>query len=234
MTAVTQHAPTELLSAFLDGELPAGDGRSVEEHLTRCPSCRAELASLTRVVESLRRLERAAPPPALAQHVQRRIALATPRANALGRLEDELTRLRPLIAILMPFAVVVALAAILYFFASTLDRLENRGPAIVIPTREVARAYREPGTEAPPVRRDAGGRTFERTADAWRQLDLPPAPPREVPPGTPEAATLLAAHPWLADLLADADAVTFLLDGEVIRLHSSKEGRGERLSRGGL
>ena len=46
MTVLTQHAPTELLSAYLDGELPAGDGRRVEEHLTRCSSCRAELASL--------------------------------------------------------------------------------------------------------------------------------------------------------------------------------------------
>ncbi len=219
MTALNPHAPTELLSAYLDGELPAGDGRRVEDHLALCPSCRAELASLHRVVDSLRRLERAAPPPALAQHVQRRIALAAPRAGALARFEDELARLRPLIAIFMPFALVVALAAILYFFASTLDRLENRGPAIVVPTREAARAYREPGTEDLP-RRDAGGRTFERTAGAWRQLDLPPAGPREVPPGTPEAAALLGAHPWLADLLAEGDAVTFLLDGEVVHLQS--------------
>jgi anti-sigma factor RsiW len=223
VTALNPHAPTELLSAYLDGELPAGDGLRVEEHLALCPSCRAELASLHRVIDSLRRLERTAPPPALAQHVQRRIALAAPRATALGRFEDELARLRPLISIFMPFAVVVALAAILYFFASTLDRLENRGPALVIPTPEAARAYREPGTDTP-ERREAGGRTFVRTAGAWHQLDLPPASPREIPPGSPEAAALLAAHPWLGDLLADGESVTFVLENEVIRLQTGETG----------
>jgi hypothetical protein len=225
VTVVTQHAPTELLSAYLDGELPAGDGRRVEEHLTRCPSCRAELASLSRVVESLRRLERAAPPPALAQHVQRRIALAAPRTASLSGLESELARLRPLIGIFMPFALVVALVVILYFFASTLVRLESRGPTIVIPTREAAEAYREPGADT--LRRDAGGRTFEHTAGGWRQLDLPASPtPRDVPLGTPEAAALLATHPWLGELVSDGDAVTFLLDGEVLHLQPGKEGRG--------
>ena len=223
MTALHPHAPTELLSAYLDGELPAGDGRRVEEHLALCPSCRAELTSLHRVIDSLRRLERTAPPPALAQHVQRRIALDAPRVTALGRFEDELARLRPLIAIFMPFAVVVALATILYFFASSLDRLENRGPAIVIPTPEAARAYREPGTDVPD-RREAGGRTFERTAGAWRQLDLPPTIPRTIPAGSPEAATLLAAHPWLADLLVDGESVTFLLENEVVRLQEGETG----------
>jgi anti-sigma factor RsiW len=222
-TALAPHAPTELLSAYLDGELPANDGRRLEEHLALCPSCRAELTSLHRVVDGLRRLERTAPPPALAQHVQRRIALDSTRATALGRFEDELARLRPMIAIFMPFAVVIALAAILYFFASTLHRLENRGPAIVIPPPEVASAYREPGTDALD-RREAGGRTFERTGDAWRQLDLPPAAPRDVVAGTPEAAALLAAHPWLGDLLADGGSVTFTLEDEVVRVVQGETG----------
>ena len=219
MTALTPHATTDLLSAYLDGELPAGDGRRVEDHLEACPSCRAELASLHRVVESLRRLERTAPPPALAQDVQRRIALAAPRPSALGRFEEEMARLRPRIAVMMPFAVVVALAAILYFFAATLERIENRGPAIVIPSREAARAYREPGADAPALRREAGGRAFERAGDGWREIGLPAAAARrEIAPGGPEAAGLLAAHPWLADLLVDGDSVTFRLGEEVVLL----------------
>ena len=141
--------------------------------------------------------------------------------------------LRPLIGIFMPFALVVALVVILYFFASTLVRLESRGPTIVIPTREAAEAYREPGADT--LRRDAGGRTFEHTAGGWRQLDLPASPtPRDVPLGTPEAAALLAAHPWLGELVSDGDAVTFLLDAEVLHLQPGKEGRGERLPPGGL
>lgn len=218
MTALNPHAPTELLSAYVDGELPENDGRRLEEHLALCPSCRAELTSLHRVVDSLRRLERTAPPPALAQHVQRRIALDSTRATAFGRFEDELARLRPMISIFMPFAVVIALAAILYFFASTLHRLENRGPAIVIPTREAASAFPEPGVESA-ARREAGGRTFERAGNAWRQLDLPAAAtPREIAPGSPEAAALLEAHPWLGDLFVEGDSVTFALEDEVVRV----------------
>lgn len=229
MTSLTAHASTDLLSAYLDGELPASDGRRVEAHLALCPSCRAELASLHRVVESLRRIERTAPPPALAQHVQRRIALDAPRTSALARFEDEMTRLRPRIAVFMPFAVVFSLAAILYFFASTLDRLENRGPAIVIPPREVANAYREPGTEpaADPARlsREAGGRSFERRGDGWRQLGLAEgAAPRDVAPGSPEATALLAAHPWLAELLAEGEAVVFQAGEEVLRLRGGATG----------
>lgn len=218
MTAATAHAPTDLLSAYLDGEVAAPEGRRIEEHLALCPSCRAELASLHRVVDSLRRLERAAPPPALAQHVQRRIALDAPRTNALVRFEEELARLGPRIAVLMPFAVILALATILYFFAHSLERIENRGPSIVVPSPEAARAYREPGTVE---QREAAGRTFEREGDAWIELDLPPTPPRDVPLGTPEADALLTANPWLAELLEDADQVVFRIEDRALCLHES-------------
>ena len=52
MTALGVHATTDLLSAYLDGELPAGDGERIEAHLGRCASCRAELDSLLSLADS--------------------------------------------------------------------------------------------------------------------------------------------------------------------------------------
>lgn len=139
MTALGIHATTDLLSAYLDGELPAGDGERVEAHLGRCPSCRAELDSLRRVVDTLRRLDRAAPPPALEQHVARRIALEGRRTGLLARFEDEAALFRPRIAALMPFMLAFALAAMLFFFALTLVEMEHRGPVLVVPPPGAAR-----------------------------------------------------------------------------------------------
>lgn len=228
MTALGTHATTDLLSAYLDGELPAGDGERVAAHLGRCPSCRAELDSLRRVVDTLRRLDRAAPPPALEQHVARRIALEGNRTGLLARFEDEVARFRPRIAILMPFTLVFALATMLYFFAQTLVEIENRGPAIVVPPPEAARAFREPGAPAGEVR-SAGGRSFRRAGDAWLEIDLAPgAVPREVAAGSEEAAALRREHPWLDELLAEAQAVVLIEGGEPVRVHAAAEaGKGE-------
>jgi negative regulator of sigma E activity len=51
----------EQLSAYVDGELPAGERALVEEHVATCAECRAEVAALTQ----LRRVLRALPAPAL-------------------------------------------------------------------------------------------------------------------------------------------------------------------------
>lgn len=225
MTALGAHATTDLLSAYLDGELSTGDDERIEEHLGHCPSCRAELDSLRRVVESLRRIERTAPPPALALHVVRRVALEGRRPGLLARIDDQFERLRPRIAILTPFAVTFALATILYFFAHTLAKVENRGPSIVIPPPEAARAFVEPGTgERVEAVRTVGSRSFRRVGDAWLQAGVPAdAAAREVAVGSEEAAALRRSLPWLDELLDDAPAVVLELDGETVRVLAAAE-----------
>lgn len=234
MTALGAHATTDLLSAYLDGELAAAEGARVEHHLDGCPSCRAELDSLRRVVDSLRRLERTAPPPALAQHVVRRVALEGGRPGLLARFEDQASLLRPRIAILTPFAVVFALATILYFFAHTLAEVENRAPTIVIPPPEAAREYLEPrageaaeaviGTVA-----TAGGRSFLRVRDAWIETGVPDgAAPRAIEPGSEEAAAVRRSLPGLDDLLGGAPGVVLMHDGEPVRIErAAAAGEGE-------
>jgi len=62
----------ERLSAYLDGELSAGERREVAAHLEVCEECRRELDVLTRLDAVLGRLETAAPPQ-LAQRVLERL-----------------------------------------------------------------------------------------------------------------------------------------------------------------
>ena len=50
------------LSAYLDGELPAGRARAVERHLAGCAACAARLEGLRRAQAALRAIPRSAPP----------------------------------------------------------------------------------------------------------------------------------------------------------------------------
>ena len=59
----------ELLTEYLDGELPAGDAASVEEHAAECEACRAELEALRQTSALLKSLPRADAPAGLAQNV---------------------------------------------------------------------------------------------------------------------------------------------------------------------
>jgi hypothetical protein len=70
----------DLLSAFLDGEADASERRLVEEHLSACAACRAELEGLRRTVAGVKGLPKLAAPPELA----RRIAEALPAATVEG------------------------------------------------------------------------------------------------------------------------------------------------------
>ncbi len=54
--------PGELLSAFLDGELVAGERRQVMSHLAECAECRAELADLDAARSAVRSLPMLDPP----------------------------------------------------------------------------------------------------------------------------------------------------------------------------
>lgn len=225
MSAREACMPVELLSSYLDHELDRGESLRVERHLAACPGCRTQLASLRRVVDNLRRLERSAPPPTLAQHVQRRVALDRSPTSRLRRFEAELQRLRPRLSIFLPFAVVFALAAILLLFTDRLDRDRNRGPVVVIPPPEAVEAFGDPDRELRrlEVFRQAGGRSFQREGDAWHQIDLPPgAPQHDIAADSEAGRALLAENPWLNDLLADSGSVAFTHGREIAVIASSR------------
>jgi Putative zinc-finger len=53
------------LSAYLDGDLPAGEMAAVRAHLDHCPSCAQEAAEISALVGAARTLDRPEPPPTL-------------------------------------------------------------------------------------------------------------------------------------------------------------------------
>jgi anti-sigma factor (TIGR02949 family) len=71
---------TEILEAFLDGDLPAAEAGRVKGHLERCPSCAAELDLAAAIQRELRALPQLDCPPEVLERVRRagRATRATP------------------------------------------------------------------------------------------------------------------------------------------------------------
>ncbi len=132
------HLTADVLSAYLDRELPAPEAVRVEEHLEGCDRCRHQLDGLTTVVGRLRGLERLAPPQILEMDVQRRIALTAPRRNWLDQFDLRLGRLPVQPGVMVTFALVFAFAAILYTFAQGLEDHQPSTIPVVFGTAEIA------------------------------------------------------------------------------------------------
>ncbi|HEX2251975.1 MAG TPA: zf-HC2 domain-containing protein [Thermoanaerobaculia bacterium] len=246
MSARALHLENDLLSAYLDGEVPAADARALEDHLAACAGCRARLDGLRRAVGALARLERAAPPPLLAHQVERRVALEGRRAGLTERLENRLQGLTLQSPMVVAFTVVLALAVIVYLFAQGVARHEP----LLVPVRgapaepppaagDPAPADPAPGDAAPgnalpggaapgepEIRSDVpvllGGRTFVVRDGLWHEQAVGTREPElRVTTDDPEGRELLARHPWIERLLAARDGVVLLEDGRVIELRVS-------------
>ncbi|MEL7061696.1 MAG: hypothetical protein AAGN46_16840 [Acidobacteriota bacterium] len=212
-----EESTTELLSAFLDGELDDVEIRRVERMLEERPDTRLELEGMRRIVGDLRHLERLAPPPTLGQEVARRIALDGERTSLLDRVEDGLGRLNQQSSTFATFAVVLALAAIVYLFSLA---LESSRQGLVPVTFDTPAA-----TDSGPL--DAhlvlvAGRLFERQHDAdttwWIEQDLDPTRPfRQIELATDDGQALLARHPELHNV-ARLGRVRLLVSGEILEL----------------
>lgn len=223
MTAHAAHVDRDLLSAYLDRELPAREQARVEDHLAHCPGCRARLDGLARVVGALARLERAAPPPSLAQRVERRAAVESARLGRFEGIEARLSTFAPQSPLLVAFTLTIALAAILYLFS--LWAAGAREPVSLHPAPAAAARGLIERVETRPV----AGRELVRRGDEWREVAvLERAPERTIDAGSDAAAELLARHPWLAELAEEGRTVVFLDEGgEVVALRREEGGSGD-------
>jgi len=77
------------LNEWLDGTLSEARHRAVERHLAACPRCRARADGLRGVVQGLRALAPAEPPPGFAARVRQRIEALGAGAGAAGDPEAE-------------------------------------------------------------------------------------------------------------------------------------------------
>jgi anti-sigma factor RsiW len=214
VTAQAVHLDRDLLSAYLDRELPAREAARVEDHLAACPGCRARLDGLARVVGALARLERTAPPPSLAQHVERRVALEVDRRGWVADVERRLSTFAPQSPLLVGFTLTIALAVILYLYTVWAATPQRSDVTLRPAPTEAARSLLD-RVEG----RRLGGRELVRRGDEWREVSaLGAVPERTVDTGSEEAAELVARHPWLAELLAEGTTVVFRDGEEVVAL----------------
>lgn len=193
MIAQAIHLDDDLLSAYLDGELPERQAETVESHLTDCPGCRARLDGLRRVVHALGRLERAAPPQVLAQRVERRIALAEGQSGLFERLESNLRGLSLESPMVVTFAVVLALATMVYLVSHGVARQQGDAAA---PTAQPAEPVR--GSIAVT---QVDGHSLVRRGNAWVEVAALGEIARPVPLDSEAGRELAGRHPWAAGLL---------------------------------
>ena len=95
---------TELLTAFLDGELAPDQAQLVESHLEVCPSCALEYQSLKHCYELTAHVARLSPSAPPWHEMAARLQADVPPLSLLGRV-------RRLIPLAQPFRVVSATLA---------------------------------------------------------------------------------------------------------------------------
>lgn len=109
----------DLLPWYVNGTLPDGERRRVEEHLSRCSRCQEELAACRGIGEAVSRQEEVAPAPHPAQ-----------LARLMARIDEEENVLRGLRALFaatpraVRFALAAQLAAVLLLAGALLWRPE--------------------------------------------------------------------------------------------------------------
>lgn len=81
------------LSAFLDGELPEKTTSRISEHLSKCPTCQQEAASLSSVWEGLEEMHAIDPSPYFWTRLSARIAQAEEQRFPLKEIWGMLHRL---------------------------------------------------------------------------------------------------------------------------------------------
>ena len=199
------HLTAETLSAYLDEELAARQADRVRDHLDDCPECRHELDGLRRTVRALQSLEREAPPDLLALRVRRSVALELEEQPFAGRLERLRLNLPVASSTLLTFALVFALATILYLFAHAMEQRRR----IAIPVDFGPAPVETAVEEVPELVWDG---------QAWVEAPVPTeSEPTIVRRGSAEWKGLVAAHPELSEL-PEVDGPVLVTAGEGLRV----------------
>jgi len=218
---MSAHVTTEHLSAYLDRELPDRRVREVESHLEDCSLCRANLESLSRVVHRLQALERVSPPPLLAGDVARRVALDRRPRSLLERLESRLSGQPLQSQIFNTFALVMALGAILYIFAFSMDLIERKRVPVRVVSPEASKEFIRQHEISIGMRSEMADRVFYREGELWREQGAAGDPEAEIAASSPEGLAVQERNPELAPLLGQGQPVILRdggPDGRVVKI----------------
>lgn len=193
---MTRHAELAELSSYLDGELPGGRRRELEEHVRSCARCRGRLTGLERTVARLREVGRERPPNELAGRVHHRLALEHHRPSRLQAIEQWLAQWRPAPALIAGAAVVVALAAIVQIYISGGAAVGERDTATDTPAPQATPSPRQPRAVEESIHQEL--ESLGTAADATRRMEDSPRNERRAPDadaeGEPPPARALAGH----------------------------------------
>jgi len=211
----SRHLHTDLLSAYLDREVSLREARVLEAHLETCIPCRRRLDELQRTVGSLTRLERAAPPPWLAQRVRRSLGAAPP--SLWERFVKPLLQVPRRSPIASTLSMAVALGIILMGASAgqqanpwAFINFKNPGPVD------------DPNWNVTPTTIEVADREFVlRDDDVWVEKGLFVLPPESsITVSSPEGRALLARYQDLGYLLADGSRVMMRYRTETLELWS--------------
>jgi hypothetical protein len=179
---MSPHADTELLSAYLDGEVPTSERAGLEEHLASCAQCSARKSALEGVIRSVGGL-----PPVTATEAEhlaiRRAVLGGPGAR---RLAPNLRRgLEPGRAWKV-FAATAAVAAVLAGILS-FALVKGSGPKV---TTTASAPAPSASPALPNLANDAEVRSYAQAQPGVRTfLGQAQAPAGAAPPRAPVPAT---------------------------------------------
>lgn len=231
---MTRHAELAELSSYLDGELPGGRRRELEEHVRSCARCRDRLTGLERTVARLREVGRESPPNELAGRVHHRLALEHHRPSRLQAIEQWLAQWRPAPALIAGAAVVIALAAIVQIYVSGGAAVGERDTATDTSAPQATSSPRateesiveelrapaaDAGSEPPAAARAPAERRFRLHEGVWVQEQVAGAEPdRRLTWEEARAEGLLDAFPELARFRDGDRPVVVRYRGQVVEL----------------
>lgn len=241
----TRHPDVELLSAYLDDEVPLVEARALESHLQTCLACRGKLRELRGVVHQLSGLERPAPPPWLLTQVRREVLDKKPESvwRRLGAAFLQLPFATPLAS---AFSVVFSAGSLLLLFSLIGGNLGQDGlTRLATYPGPVEELKSDPNFVLIETTSEVAGRTFVRQEDrdvwnyfvyetagqtesdgrertVWVEQGLTPSgAPKAIDARSPEGRALLARYADLGYLLADGSRVLMRYRrGETLELRS--------------
>ncbi len=164
----------ELLSRFLDGDVDEPERVRAESLLQEDAEARRLYEGLARVRGRLADLPEVTAPAHLGALVQQRLAVEADEVTVWGRLDRQLRRWLLDPSFLPAFAVLLALAAMIYALSFGIARFERDSGPVILSAPEAVTA---PEGRAPARSRALASREFVRRGELWVEAGLVPAAP---------------------------------------------------------
>lgn len=160
------HPSVERLSTYLDERLVEAERRRLESHLEECSECHQRLQGMRRVMQRLETLDQQAPPPHLGLLLRRLAAQQATRPTLVDKLEKGARRFTVQATVAPVFAVVLALALIIYLLSWGIHRQEHGNIPVILETEPMSAAEEAPVAEEMAARSEVGARVGAVSAPA--------------------------------------------------------------------